>query len=84
MVSAVLDTVTGESEVHARPEPLPWIGPGRRGAAGIAYGLQDGEPTGKLYAQHDLLQVKAFHAGARAELDQHGGWWGGGYVEYRW
>lgn len=83
-LSAVLDIETGDSQVFARPDPLPWIGPGRRGAAGMAYGLSNGEPTGKIYAQHDLLQVKALHAGARAEVDQRGEWWAGGYVEYRW
>lgn len=83
-LSAVLDTATGDSQVYARPDPLPWIGPGRRGAVGIAYGLANGEPTGKLHAQHDLLQVKALHAGARAEVDQRGDYWAGGYVEYRW
>lgn len=78
-LSAVLDTETGQSEVYARPDPLPWIGPGKRGAAGIAYGT-----TAKAYVYHDLLQVKALHAGARAEIDQRGEWWAGGYVEYRW
>lgn len=82
-LTAVLDVSTGESQVYARPDPLPWIGPGRRGAVGIAYGLANGEPTGKLYGYHDLLQVKALHAGARGELDQRGQWWAGGYVEWR-
>lgn len=83
-LSAVLDTATGEAEVYARPDPLPWIGPGRRGAVGIAYGLTSGEPTTRAYAYHDLLQVKTVHAGLRAEADQRGEWWAGGYVEYRW
>lgn len=83
-LSAVIDTKTGQSEVYARPDPLPWLGSGRRGAAGIAYGLGDDGPTAKAYAYHDLLQVKALHAGARAEVDQHGEYWAGGYVEYRW
>lgn len=83
-LAAVLDVATGESEVYARPDPLPWLGPGRRGAIGIAYGLANGEPTGKLYAQHDLLQVKALHAGARAEVDQRGEYWVGATLEYRW
>lgn len=78
-LSAVLDTDTGNSEVYARPDPLPWIGPGKRGAVGVAYGT-----TAKAYISHDLLQVKALHAGARAEIDQRGEWWAGGYVEYRW
>jgi hypothetical protein len=82
-LSAVLDTETGQSEVYARPDPLPWIGPGRRGAVGMAYGLHNGHTDAKLYAQHDLLQVKAIHAGARAEIDQRGEYWAGWYVEYR-
>lgn len=82
-LTAVLDAETGESQVYARPDPLPWVGPGRRGAVGMAYGLDNGEPTGKIYAQHDLLQVKALHAGARAEIDQHGQYWAGGYIELR-
>lgn len=82
-LSAVLDTGTGESEVYARPDPLPWIAPGRRGAVGVAYGLRDGKPIGRLYVYHDLLQIKALHAGARAELDQDGKNYIGAYVEYR-
>lgn len=82
-LSAVLDTETGESQVFARPDPLPWIGPGRQGAVGLAYGLKNGEPMGRLYARHDLVQVKALHAGAAATLDQDGEWFAGGYVEWR-
>lgn len=82
-LSGVLDTQTGHTELFARPDPLPWLAPGRRGAIGVAYGLQNGEPTAKGYIYHDLLQVKALHAGARAEIDQRGEWWAGGYVEYR-
>jgi hypothetical protein len=82
-ISGVLDTQTGHAEVYARPDPLPWIGPGRRGAVGVSYGLRDGEQMGRLYASHDLLAVKALHAGAGATLDQDGQWFAGGYVEYR-
>jgi hypothetical protein len=82
-LSAVIDTATGESEVYARPDPLPWIGPGKRGAVGIAYGLHNGQPGGKVYAYRDLLQVKALHLGARADLYQSGDNFVGGYVEYR-
>lgn len=83
-LSAVLDTDTGESEVYARPDPLPWLGPGRRGAIGIAYGIKDGNQVGMIYAEHDLLRVKALHAGARAQAFSDGDWFAGGYVEIRW
>jgi hypothetical protein len=82
-ISAVLDTGTGESQVYARPDPLPWIRPGKRGGIGVAYGISNNGPEAKLYGYHDLLQVKALHAGARAELDQRGGWLVGGYAEWR-
>ena len=82
-LTAVLDTETGDSQVYARPDNMPWIGPGKRGAVGMAYGLKDGEPTGKIYGYHDLVRVKAIHAGARAEIDQRGEYWAGIYAEYR-
>lgn len=82
-LTAVLDTETGDSQVYARPDNLPWIGPGKRGAVGMAYGLKDGEPTGKIYGYHDLVRVKAIHAGARAEIDQRGEYWAGFYAEAR-
>lgn len=83
-LSAVLNTETGDSQVYARPDPLPWIGPGKRGAVGLAYGWKNGKPTGQLYAQHDLLQVKALHAGARGVVDQDGDTFVSLYAEYRW
>lgn len=82
-LSAVLDTQTGQGEVYARPDPLPWIGPGQQGAIGLAYGIKNGTPMGRAYARHDLLRVKALHAGALATLDQDGDWFAGGYVEWR-
>lgn len=82
-LSAVLDTKTGDSQVYARPDPLPWFGPGRQGAVGVAYGLKNGDPTSRLYARHDLLQVKALHAGGLATLDTDAEWFAGGYVEWR-
>ena len=82
-LSAVLDVESGDAVVYARPDPLPWIGPGRQDAVGVAYGIKNGAPAGRLYAEHDLLRVKALHAGARGTLDTDGDWFAGGYVEYR-
>jgi hypothetical protein len=83
-LTAVLDTETGDSHVYARPEPLPWIGPGKRGAVGMAYGMKNGNQVGMIYAEHDLLRVKALHAGARAQAFSDGDWFAGWYVEIRW
>jgi hypothetical protein len=82
-LSAVLDVETGDSQVYARPDPLPWIGPGRQGAVGIAYGIGNEGPTARIYARHDLLRIKALHAGVRAEADQRGEYWAGATVEWR-
>jgi len=82
-LSAVLDSQTGESQVYARPDPLPWLGPGKHGAVGVAYGPSNEGLTMKLYGYRDLLQIKALHAGARAELDDHGQRFIGGYLEWR-
>lgn len=80
---ALVDSDTGESTLMAKAEPLPWIGRGKRGAVGIAYGLNNGELGGKLYAYQDLLKVKALAAGVRAEIDNTGNHFAGGYVEYQ-
>lgn len=80
-LSAVLDTETGDSQVYAKPLPLPWVGPGRRGAVGIAYGLTNDGPAVKMYSYQELLRIKKLNAGVRAEADQHGEYWAGFYVE---
>lgn len=82
-LSAVLDVQTGDSQVYARPDPLPWLGPGRQGAIGAAYGLKNGQPAGRIYTRYDLVQVKALHAGGLATLDTDAEWFAGGYVEWR-
>lgn len=81
-MSAILDG-DGNTEIYARPDPLPWIGPGRRGAVGVAYGLKDGHAAGQIYAYHDLLQIKALHAGVRGTVDTDHDYFAGGYVEWR-
>lgn len=82
-LSAVLDTQTGQGEVYARPDPLPWMGPGRQAAVGVGYGLKSGQPAGWIQARHDLVQVKALHAGALGMVFTDGEWVAGGYVEWR-
>lgn len=82
-LTSVLDVETGESEVYARPDPLPWLAPGKRGAVGIAYGMKNGEPAGRLYADHEILRIKALSMGATGNVDQDGDWFAGGFVEWR-
>lgn len=83
-LSAVLDTTTGNSEVYARPDPLPWIGPGKHGGIGIGYGLSNGGTAVKVFAYQEILRIKAMNVGVRGEADQNGQYWSGVTVEYRW
>lgn len=82
-LTAVMDSETGQSEVYARPDPLPWLAPGKYGAVGVAYGMRNGEPMGRLYAKQELVRVKALNAGLTGTLDQDGQWFAGAYVEFR-
>ena len=68
-MSAVLDTETGLSEIHARPDPLPWLAPGKRTEAAAFLGYKDGDPALRIEARHELLRVKALRLGAVASAD---------------
>ena len=83
-LSAVLDISTGESQIYAKPLPLPLIGPGKHGGIGIGYGLTNDGPAVKLYGYQELLRIKKLNAGVRAEADQRGEYWAGATLEYRW
>lgn len=82
-LAAVMDTETGEAVIHSRPDPLPWIAPGKIRAVGIAYGIGQEGQTGKVYGYQELVRLKRIHAGLRVEADQHGEYWAGGYAELR-
>lgn len=79
-LSAVIDLETGDSQVYARPDPLPWLAPGKRNEIGIAYGLKNGVPQAGLFARKELLRVKAIHGGAMALLWQDADWFTGVYA----
>lgn len=81
-LSTVIDAETGESAIYARPDPLPWLAPGKRGAVGISYGMKNGEPAARLYANHEFLRVKALRAGATGTLDQGGDRYAGVFLEF--
>lgn len=81
-LSTVVDAETGESMIYARPDPLPWLAPGKRGEIGIAYGLKNGELGARLYAGHELLRLKALSMGVAGTLDQDGDLYAGAYMEF--
>lgn len=81
--SATVDTQTGQGEVFVRPDALPWIGLGKQGALGVAYGFKNEQPMGWVYGKYDLIRVKALHIGTSATLYQDRDRVVGGYVEWR-
>lgn len=85
-VTAVYDDRSGGVDMFARQDPLPWLAFNRRGALGVAYGFK-GDHDGavaRVYGRLDLLQVKRLHAGLLGDIDNAGGWYGGGFAEVRW
>lgn len=86
-VTTLLDTGTGQFETYVRSDPLPWAAFTARGAAGVYYGLKNGEQAVRLQVRQDLIQVKAVHAGVIGSIDQVGGktdTFVGVGAEYRW
>lgn len=82
-VSAVFNSVNGETAFYQRLDPLPWLAFNRRATLGVAYGLKndhDGAAI-RVYGKLELLKVKALKAGLMGDVDNARGWFGGGYVE---
>ena len=86
IATALLHRDTGIGEIYFTPQPLPWLDFNRRTTLGVAYGFKN-NATGfvaRAYTKLDLLQIKRLHAGLLADVDNAGGWYGGGYAELRW
>lgn len=82
-VTAVYDDQTGAVNLFKRRDPLPWLAFDRRAALGVAYGVKD-NPDGfvtRLYGRIELIQIKRLRAGLLADVDNAGGWYGGGFAE---
>lgn len=69
VVTAVLDTESGETTQYVVAEPLPWLDTTVRSDAGIYVGLKRGEPTIRVQGRVQLAQVKAVRLGALASAD---------------
>lgn len=86
-VTTLLDTGTGQFETYVRSDPLPWVAFTARGAAGVYYGMKNGQQAIRLHVRQDLVQFKAVHAGVIGSIDQAGGktdTFVGVGLEYRW
>jgi hypothetical protein len=68
-VTTLLDMGTGEAVTFDRPDPLPWLAPGKRTEAAAFLGYKDGDPALRIEARHELLRVKALRLGAVASAD---------------
>jgi hypothetical protein len=85
-MTAVYDDRSGGVDMFLRQDPLPWLAFNRRGALGVAYGARS-EASGfvtRVYGRMDLLQIKRLHAGLLGDVDNAGGWYGGGFAEMHW
>lgn len=83
IATALLHRDSGLGEIYFTPQPMPWLAFNRRTAIGVSYGIKD-DTNGfvtRLYGRLDIIQVKRLHAGLLADVDNAGGWYGGGYVE---
>jgi hypothetical protein len=88
-VTTVINTETGASETYVRTDPRPWLAFERRGEIGAYYGIKAGEPTIRIQARQDFVQVKALHIGVIGSVDRtmatgHTDYFVGVGVSYRW
>ena len=85
-VSAVLNTVSGETTFYQRLDPLPWFALETRRELGIAYGFKDdaGGAVARIFGKVDLVQIKMIRAGLLGNVDSDGDWYAGAGVSLRW
>lgn len=77
-VTAVYDSVTGEVHQDVRIDPLPWLATESHGTLWIGMGVKNsGKQVGRVEANYDVLQVKSFHLGIRANVDTDKAWFVG-------
>ena len=69
-VTTLIDTDTGKAETYVRTDPLPWVAFRSSGAAGVYYGMKNGEQAIRVQVRQDVIQVKAVHVGALASVDR--------------
>jgi hypothetical protein len=84
-LSSLLDRRTGETSVHAVAEPLPMFSLAMdHGAAGVYYGIKDGQPVFRGALSQEVFRIQRARAGGTLQLDSDGAWFAGVGVEVRW
>jgi hypothetical protein len=84
-VIAVLDTATGESELIAKQQPLPFVDFENKREIGLRYGatIKNGMET-DIYGRWDFLRVGGMHLGLYAEANSNSEAKAMISVGYRW
>lgn len=97
-VTTTINTETGEAQSFVRADPYPWVALESRGevgvsagykyrydrAAGLASVTNSTQPTVRIDARHDFLQIKAFHLGVIGTLDSDRDLYFGARLSYKW
>lgn len=71
-ITTTLNKETGVFNTYDRVDPLPWVAVNTRTELGVYAGLKNTEPAIRLEAKQTVLQIKAVHVGAVANLDVMG------------
>lgn len=83
-LTAIHDQATGDSVIHARPEPLPWLSMRQSGRVALTYGIRGGDPMGRLTWDHHVARVKDFSLISNITLDQDGQYYLGAGIGWRY
>jgi len=82
---AIYDEKSGDVQLAARSDPLPWLAAERRSYARLGYGVKSRTGmVGQLAVGVNVVQTKALHVGGSAELFTDGTGYAGAHVEYQW
>lgn len=68
-LTTVFDMETGESEIYARPDPLPWLAKNTTSELGVFIGYRGIEQAIRIEGRQEFLRIKALHIGAIGSAD---------------
>lgn len=68
-LSAVLDTETGDTVIHAKADPLPWLARANQSEIAVGYVLKDSGQSWRLQARQDFIRSKRAYLYGQAYVD---------------
>lgn len=81
---ATYDDKTGEVNITAKNDPMPWLAAERRSYMRMGYGVKTGKgAVGQLAVGTNVVQMKSVHIGGSAELFTDGSAYAGVHAEYQ-